>query len=294
MIRKIFRTLRTRGITGLLSIANARMRSLCSIPAKSFNACKKMFENQSGIEIGGPSLVFSAGGIFPVYPIVSKLDNCNFSSTTVWEGSIEQGLTFQYSRNKAPGRQYVVEATAMAGITSAPYDFVLSSHVIEHTANPILALSEWAGLLKDHGILALIVPHKDGTFDHKRPVTTIEHLIKDFNTGMTEDDLTHMPEILALHDLARDPEAGDLAVFKDRSLHNFENRCFHHHVFDTRLAVNLIDYLGLQIYAVEAIQPMHILIIAKKMKSGESHNNSAFTCDTAQYRKLSPFSSDHP
>lgn len=294
MIIKISRTLRTRGISGLLSIAKAHMRSLCGLPAKSFASCKEMFENQRGIEIGGPSLVFSVRGIFPVYPIVAQLDNCNFSSATVWEGNIEQGLTFRYAPNKAPGRQYIAEAIAMRDIPSSSYNFVLSSHALEHTANPILALSEWIRLLKDHGTLALIVPHKDGTFDHKRPVTTIEHLIEDFNAGMPEDDLTHMPEILALHDLVRDPEAGDLAAFKDRSLHNFENRCFHHHVFDTRLAVNLIDYLGLQIYAVEAIQPMHILIIAKKMKGGESHNNSAFTCDAAQYRRLSPFSSDHP
>jgi SAM-dependent methyltransferase len=228
-----------------------------------------------------------------VYPIVAQLDNCNFSSATVWEGRIEQGQTFQFDHNKPLGWQYIVEATSIAGIASASYDFVLSSHVLEHIANPILALFEWVSLLKDKGTLALILPHKDGTFDHQRPVTTMEHLIADFNVSMTEHDLTHMPEILSLHDLARDPEVSDLATFKARSLLNFENRCFHHHVFDTRLAVTLVDYMGLQICTVEAIQPMHILIVAKKLKNGMSPDNSAFTSESAQYLKSSPFLSDH-
>jgi SAM-dependent methyltransferase len=237
--------------------------------------------------------VFSKKGIFPVYPIADRLDNCNFSSATVWEGNIEQGQKFQFAPNKPLGRQYVAEATSMSGVVSGTYDFVLSSHMLEHTANPILALSEWIRLLKNHGTLVLILPHKEGTFDHRRPVSTMDHLISDFNVGMQEDDLTHMPEIIELHDLDRDPEAGDLASFKERSLLNAKNRCFHHHVFDTQLGVSLVDYMGLQIIAVEVIQPMHILIVAKKLEGSVAANNSAFTSETAMYRSASPFLSDH-
>jgi SAM-dependent methyltransferase len=275
-----------------MTAAYFRMRQLLPIRTKSFHNLESLLRGKNGIEIGGPSQVFTARGLFPAYPIAGHLDNCNFGGTTVWEGDIKEGQSFQFDRNKPVGRQFIVEATAMECITSASYDFVLSSHALEHTANPILALSEWIRLLKDQGTLVLLLPHKDGTFDHRRPVTTMQHLIDDFNAGMTEDDLTHMPEIMALHDLERDPEAGDPAAFKARSERNFENRCFHHHVFDTHLAVSLVDHMGLQIRAVEAIRPMHILVVAQKVKREELVDNSAYTGESAQYRQRSPFLSD--
>lgn len=274
MIRKAIDIFKARGISGVFRATNSRVRSLLASRAKSFLTYKNQFIGKSGIEIGGPSQVFSRRGIFPVYPIVENLDNCNFCSTTVWEGAIKQGQTFQFDRNKSAGHQYFFEATAMGGLPSGAYDFVLSSHVLEHSANPILALSEWIRLLKDQGTLVLLLPHKDKTFDHRRPVTTMEHLIADFKAGMTEDDLTHMPEILALHDLSRDPEAGDSASFQARSMRNFENRCFHHHVFDTASAVSLVEYMGMKIQSVEEIQPFHILVVAQKTLEAESPHNS--------------------
>lgn len=275
MIRKVIHIFRARGIAGVTRAINSHLRRLLARRARSFQACESVFSGKTGIEIGGPSQVFTRSGIFPVYPIVGNLDNCNFGNTTIWEGDIKQGQTFQFDGRKPAGQQYIVETTAMGYLTSGAYDFVLSSHVLEHTANPILALSEWIRLLKDQGTLVLLLPHKDKTFDHRRSVTTMEHLIADFKAGMAEDDITHMPEILTLHDLERDPEGGDLASFKARSMNNFENRCFHHHVFDTTLAVSLVDYMGMQIQAVEEIQPFHILIVAQKTVEGCSSNNES-------------------
>jgi hypothetical protein len=72
-----------------------------------------------------------------------------------------------------------------------------------------------------------------------------------------------LPEILALHDLERDPEAGDAEAFRTRSLRNLQNRCLHHHVFDSRLAEKLIEHIGLEVRAIEEIQPHHILLVAQ-------------------------------
>ena len=293
MIKKIFSILQTRGVAELVRAIYLRTRGLPQILAECFPLLHCTLQDKIGMEIGGASTVFMKRGIFPVYPIALRIDNCNFGAETIWEGTIKEGHTFQFNSEKPPGRQYVVEATALAGVPSETYDFVLSSHLLEHTANPILALNEWMRLLKDQGLLILFLPHKDGTFDHRRPVTTMQHLISDFEVGMKEDDHTHMPEILALHDLERDPEAGDIATFKARSERNYENRCFHHHVFDTNLAVKIIDHMELQIRAVETFQPLHILVVAQKMKKGELIDNSAFTGDTAQYRLNSPFPSDY-
>lgn len=266
MAKRIIHIFRARGLAGVTRAILLRLQKVLARRAESFQACESLFIGKTGIEIGGPSQVFARNGIFPVYPIAGHLDNCNFGDTTVWEGELKQGQTFQFDRNKPIGRQYIAEATAMECIASNTYDFVLSSHVLEHTANPILALSEWKRLLKNHGTLVLLLPHKDKTFDHRRPVTTMEHLIADYKARTTEGDLTHMPEILALHDLERDPEAGDMAAFQTRSMRNFENRCLHHHVFDTALAISLVEYMGMQIQAVEEIPPFHILVVAQKTR----------------------------
>lgn len=275
MVKRIIHIFRARGLAGVTRAILLRLQKALARRAKFFQACESMFIGKAGIEIGGPSQVFARNGIFPVYPIVGHLDNCNFGDTTVWEGEIKQGQTFQFDRNKPIGRQYIAEATAMEFIASNSYDFVLSSHVLEHTANPILALSEWIRVLKKQGTLVLLLPHKEKTFDHRRPVTTMGHLIADYKAKTTEGDLTHMPEILVLHDLERDPEAGDMAAFQARSMLNFENRCLHHHVFDTALAVSLVEYMGMQIQAAEEILPFHILVVAQKPDEDKLPHNSA-------------------
>jgi len=245
-----------------------------------------------GLEIGGPSTIFTQRGHIPVYPLAARIDNCNFEHRTVWEGTVHEGETFVFNSQKAPGRQYVAEASELGRITDGAYDFVLSSHCIEHLANPRRGLAEWIRVLKDDGLLVLIVPHKDGTFDHRRPVTSLAHLIQDFEAGTTEHDLTHLDEILKLHDLARDPEAGGAAAFAERSKRNYENRCLHHHVFDTRLAVALVEHAGLQILAVEPVRPYHIVVIARKLPAGRAPDNEEFLGVTRSPCWSSPFASD--
>jgi hypothetical protein len=61
--------------------------------------------------------------------------------------------------------------------------------------------------------MLLIVPHKDKTFDHNRPVSSLNHLVEDLENGVGENDLTHLPEIFELHDLKQDPGAGDFTSF---------------------------------------------------------------------------------
>lgn len=255
----------------------------------SFKSCQKILEGKTGIEIGGPSYLFSREGAFPIYPIIKNLDNCNFAENTLWEGKLLEGDTFDYDQEHTYGYQYVQDSTNLSKIKNLYYDFVLSSHVIEHIANPIKALLEWVRVIKDEGILVIILPHKDGTFDHKRPVTDLSHIINDYNKEISESDLTHLNEILELHDLDKDSGAGNFEHFRERSLNNFHNRCLHHHVFDTYSAMNLIDHLNLKILSVEPMLPFHIVIVAKK--SSENNNEEIFTSFT-KGKISSPFKND--
>nr|WP_315488778.1 methyltransferase domain-containing protein [uncultured Rhodoferax sp.] len=241
-----------------------RLQGMLAGKAKSFQPNQDLFLDKSGIEIGGPSAVFSAGGIFPVYPLIRNLENINFSSITAWDEGPRKAALFGLYRLRGGIKQHLGEATSMPEFATGAYDFVLSSHMLEHTTNPIKALMEWKRLLKDNGALLLVLPNKRFTFDHRRPVTSIEHMIADFEAGTEEADLTHLPEILAMHDFQRDPDAGDHVDFRNRCMHNITNRCMHHHVFDIPLAICLFQYLGLTVLAAEELAPHHILVLAQK------------------------------
>ncbi len=290
-MKRLYKKLNTMGLGGLLRYAHRRV-----FPERLrfYPHCKSLFQSGIGLEIGGPSDIFRHRGQIPVYPVAVRIDNSNFGSHTVWEGVISEGETFFFNKGKTPGRQYVAEASNLHSIENASYDYVLSSHCIEHMANPLQGLAEWIRVLKQDGLLVLVVPHKDGTFDHRRPVTSLEHLIQDFDSQTDEGDLTHLEEILRLHDLSRDPGAGDLQFFQERSKRNIENRCLHHHVFDTRLVVEAVNYMGIQILAVELFHPFHIIIIAKKIRPDQTVNNERFRGIDAAPCWSSPFPSDRP
>ncbi len=277
---------------GVIKLARKVWRRFFPPRLREFRRHTHRFANRIGLEIGGPSQIFSKRGLTPVYPIARRVDNSNYSAVTVWGGSDATNDHFIYSPERATGKQYINEATELTTVASESYDFVLSSHVLEHVANPIKALKEWVRVLRPGGALLLVVPHKDGTFDHRRPISTLAHLIDDFNKNMGEDDMTHLPEILALHDLSLDPAAGTAEEFRSRSLNNAINRCLHHHTFNTRLVAEMVDFAGLQIHFVSAALPMHIVLLAEKLPTPIKPDNSHFLTDLPAYSTSSPFRSD--
>lgn len=197
-----------------------------------------------GIEIGGPSMLFMT--TLPLYQIVGELDGANFSNDTLWEGRLQDGGKYNYFRHRY-GTQFVAEATSLSQIESASYDFVVSSNCLEHVANPKKAIEEWKRVIKSGGHLVVVVPRKEGSFDHRRPVTTLAHLNDDFLNDVQEDDMTHLEEILELHDLSKDRPAGSPDDFRSRSLKNFNNRALHHHVFDRILLNDVLTEAGLKV-----------------------------------------------
>lgn len=264
MIRIISNKIRSEGI---LSIPREIWRRIFRTKAKSFEQCIPLVHGRSGLEIGGPSAIFNRGRLLPIYPL-AHLDNCNFSATTVWgENNIENN--YFYDKGQPPGTQYICDATELKSIPSGKYDFVISSHVLEHIANPIKALREWMRVLKERGAVILLLPHRDRTFDHRRPVTTLAHLIQDDTNNTPESDLTHLPEILELHDLKRDSVSRDRAYLESKCKENIVYRYMHHHVFDTKLAIDLLSHMGLKIISAEVQRPWHIILIAQKMEPGK-------------------------
>ena len=191
------------------------------------------------IEIGGPSKI-----LYPIYDSVDSLDGVDFSANTIWFENKNIGKDqYHYGEGKT-GHLYIHEGTDLHSIADNTYDLVLSSNNLEHMANPFKAIEEWKRVLKPEGSIFLVLPKKESNFDHKRPITTFEHLLNDFNNNVDEKDLTHLEETLKLMDLDR-AYLSDFPKFVARSLQNYENRCLHHHVFDFQLILQIFDHFNI-------------------------------------------------
>ena len=228
----------------------------------NFAYINELFNDKYGLEIGGPSKIFRIEGLIPLYNIVRGLDGCNFSNNTIWEGNINSGETYNYHKG-TKGIQYISEATNLSFIPNSKYEFVISSNCLEHIANPLKAIEEWIRVIKKDGLLLLVLPKKEYCFDHNRPVTEFSHLFKDFQNKITEDDLTHLHEILELHDLKRDKRAGNMEQFMERSKNNYKNRALHHHIFDIDTLKEIFSYFNMEVLLTS--QKREYVIVGKKI-----------------------------
>ena len=236
-----------------------RLRRL--FPPSGFTVVRERCRGRSGIEVGGPSGVFQRWNLWPLYPVIETLDQYNFARRTIWSGpGPVDTLVPRVMSAEPPGRHIIGEASEMNGVHGSSYDFLLASHVLEHIANPLKALHAWAGVVKPGGTIVLVVPHRDGTFDHKRPLSTLDHILADFAADVAEDDDTHLQEILDLHDLSLDPGAGSRDAFVTRARNNIEHRSLHHHTFSTELVLKLVDRAGFRIEYVDVELPFHICV----------------------------------
>jgi SAM-dependent methyltransferase len=62
-------------------------------------------------------------------------------------------------------------------------DFVIANHFLEHCQNPLQALKNIYRVLRVGGLMFLALPNKRFTFDVDRPVTTIDHMLRDLEEG---------------------------------------------------------------------------------------------------------------
>ena len=70
-------------------------------------------------------------------------------------------------------------------------------------------------------------------------------------------------EILEAHDFSKDPDAGSVQEFRERSQANFQHRCLHHRVFNETDSRELLVEAGLEVLAVERVWPNHIFLVGR-------------------------------
>lgn len=176
------------------------------------------------------------------------------------------------NRDGMPDPDIVSDASSVP-VPDDHFDFLLSSHCLEHCPNTLKTLYEWKRVIKPGGILFLVLPHAERTFDRHRQLTTLEHHIRDFETVTGEHDDSHFTEMKEgwlkcedIEELRKQYErdwGAPIWDFDFRMKHNV----LHYHVWTQDETVDVIKYIRLKIlYVVDVVAERNdsFLVIAKK------------------------------
>ena len=118
-------------------------------------------------------------------------------------------------------------------------DFVIANHFIEHCQNPIQTFENILRVLRPNGYIYMVIPDKRYTFDLLRPVTTFEHLIKDYKEGPAWSEHDHYYEFVKFteHGAGKtDTEIG--LVINDLKK---RNHSIHYHVWDHQAMLDMFN-----------------------------------------------------
>ena len=105
----------------------------------------------------------------------------------------------------------------LESIPDSSQDFVIANHLLEHCQDPIGTLGNWLRVLRIGGIVFLCVPDKRYTFDRNRPVTKLEHIIRDWLEGPEWSQKQHYEEWARLVDRASEEQISQRATTLSQS-----------------------------------------------------------------------------
>jgi predicted SAM-dependent methyltransferase len=168
------------GIAPINSSSDLGKPNLSSVDVREIAACN----------LRGTGMEFGAGASpFPV-PL-----HCNvlYADAFSYE-SLQAGMYPGQTAHDLIRPDYVTDIQTLAGVSDASLDFIVACHVIEHTNNPIGAIDSCYRALKPGGSLVLVVPDMNKTFDSKRELTSLAHLIEDYQNPSLERDRAHYEE----------------------------------------------------------------------------------------------------
>lgn len=168
-------------------------------------------------------------------------------------------------------------------------DYVATSHVLEHVASPLHAVLEWYRVLRDGGIIYMVIPDRRLTFDHARTLTPVAHLRSDYRAKTTASDSAHIDDFVFGIDWSmfspatpanEQPSARtELAGKYHGAVRAGHEINIHFHTFELSSVIELIDLGNRQQvwpgkisveetrYAFPASRPDGVLFVARVRKS---------------------------
>ena len=214
--------------------------------AASVECLRTYLNGQRAIEVGGPTTMwFPRSSYWPMYTWLKQCDQLNLFDLPESFGSVKKQAMPSCCEQKY---------SSLIKVPAAQYDVLMSSHMVEHLANPLKLLGELSTKLRPGGLVLSVVPNRVAFWDRARNLTAMEHLIADEEHGIDEGDLSHLDENLRLGHahpwlagkpwVKRDIPANMTAEQAFRE--NARLRVLHHHTFDAHLVRRMHERVGFQ------------------------------------------------
>ena len=160
----------------------------------------------------------------------------------------------KYNNQYPDGPKIDIQADASTIIKpDNTFDYLLSSHYLEHQPDTLKVLYEWKRIVKPGGTLFLILPHGRRCFDNGRILTTLAHHLDDYKKKVDVNDRTHWAEF----------ERFSIPQFKHRWLSrakkpdgSFDFKWIvtqghlHYHVWAQNEMLEILKYIGCDIHVV--------------------------------------------
>lgn len=111
------------------------------------------------------------------YPDYLKRGNaCQFIVPVALEFCLGHGLDIGAGQWPLPGSQPVelMDGGDAMQLPAGKFDYVFSSHCLEHLPNPVAALQHWQSRIRPGGVLFLYLPHPD--MEYWLPQNCSKHL----------------------------------------------------------------------------------------------------------------------
>jgi len=137
---------------------------------------------------------------------------------------------------------------SITNIADSSLDFLVACHVIEHTRDPVGSIAAAWRKLKPGGRLVLVVPDKERTFDRRRPVTPLAHLVEDHHTPDRSRDYAHYEEFYTLAEVI--PEDKRRAKVDEKFA---ECYAIHYHVWTHDAFAEMLDHVDREVCPWTAI-----------------------------------------
>lgn len=90
----------------------------------------------------------------------------------------------KYGVDRADWSQYVIGSASSIPLDDASLDFIFSSHVFEHLANPLGHLVHWRTKLKAGGVVLGVVPDMLSCKDYTARASTLDELVGELKEGI--------------------------------------------------------------------------------------------------------------
>lgn len=175
---------------------------------------------------------------------------CNLNCKVDYADSYgeKEGRKIGYENKDFVPLSFKASLEDMGEVTKKDYNFIVCSHVIEHTPRVIQALKNVYEHLTTGGVFVMAVPHKEYTFDKLRQITPLSHHVEDYEGYERRNDILHLIDYLENAHIKYQGNTVDITLHCREFLLGSGKYDIHYHTFVEDIFVEIIDWFNRNVY----------------------------------------------